>query len=433
VAPVAAAHRQKPIVELVDTNPVSLLTLWKMKISPLIARLLDEMEGSAHDVSASRTVPPECYTSEEYFAFEKESLFQREWLFVGHQNQIPNPGDYFSVTIAGEPLLATRSADGQVNVLSAVCRHRGYPIGYGPIHSGGNCDALVCPYHKWSYDLKGNLLGAPQMRRTVNLDTLRAETHLPSFKVEIVQGLIFANFDPDAPPLKPTLAKFEKHAENYAVADMVPTPTIIADDLPFNWKVMHENALEPYHTMFIHAGFHEMAPSRLATFMDYETGDGQIMHPTGFVNPDGGFNPAARAAFPIIETLSAEQRGRILFGSIPPTLFFAFLPDQVFLFMIVPKSANSMTLAITWLFPKTTLAWKSFKWAFEVQAAANDVLNVQDQKANIELQIGLRSKFAARGRYCHLETTLPQFNRWLLERMRKNVDHSSSGEQHAHG
>jgi phenylpropionate dioxygenase-like ring-hydroxylating dioxygenase large terminal subunit len=390
-------------------------------VSPLIERLLRELEGSTRDIAAARTVPPECYVSEEYFQFEKETLFYKEWLFVGHQNQIPNAGDYFSVTIAGEPVIATRSKDGSISVLSAICRHRAFPIKIGAVHASGNCDALICPYHRWSYDLKGRLLGAPHMRQTVDMDTLRAETRLPSFKVEVVQGLIFANFDPDAPPLKPTLAKFEAHAENYHLADLIPTPTIIADDLPFNWKVMHENALEPYHTLFIHAGFHDMAPARLATFLDYEKGDGQIMHPTGFVETDGGFNPSGKAAFPIIETLDPDQRRRILFGSVPPTLFFAFMPDQVFLFMIIPKTANSMTLAITWLFPKTTLNSKNFKWAFEVQAAANDVLNLQDQKANIEMQMGLRSKFASRGRYCHLEATLPQFNSWLLERMLRNM------------
>jgi phenylpropionate dioxygenase-like ring-hydroxylating dioxygenase large terminal subunit len=389
--------------------------------SPLIKRLLRELADSARDVASSRTVPHECYTSQEYFEFEIQTLFYKEWLFIGHQNQIPNPGDYFTVTVAGEPLIATRSHDGLVNVMSSVCRHRGYPIAIGPIHSGGNTPALVCPYHKWSYDLKGHLRGAPEMHRTVDLHTLRAECHLPNFQVEIVQGLIFVNLDPDPPPLKSTLGKFEAMVANYHLADLVPTPTILAEDLPFNWKVMHENALEPYHTMFIHAGFHDMAPARLATFTEYEPGDGQIMHPTGFVKPDGGFNPAGMAAFPIIETLTAEERQRILFGSIPPTVFFAMLPDQVFLFMIVPKSATRMTLAITWLFPKSTLECKNFKWAFDTQAAANDVLNQQDQKANTEMQIGLCSKFGSRGRYCHLETTLPQFNSWLLERMLRNV------------
>jgi hypothetical protein len=94
--------------------------------------------------------------------------------------------------------------------------------------------------------------------------------------------------------------------------------------------------------------------------------------------------------------------------------------------MIVPKSAQQMTLAITWLFPKSTLQWKNFQWAFDVQSAANDVLNLQDQKANLELQIGLQSRFAGRGRYCELETTLPQFNSWLLEHMLKNMPQAAS-------
>lgn len=83
--------------------------------------------------------------------------------------------------------------------------HRGFPVLRGGLHEKSQCDKLVCPYHRWTFDLKGEVVGAPYMHRMVDKDGLRAETRLREFKVEVIQGFIFVNFDMDAAPLKPAL------------------------------------------------------------------------------------------------------------------------------------------------------------------------------------------------------------------------------------
>jgi phenylpropionate dioxygenase-like ring-hydroxylating dioxygenase large terminal subunit len=391
-------------------------------ISPFIRGLVEDIAASTVDVKQALTMPREAYTSTEYFELEKEAIFMKEWMAVGHQNQIPKPGDTLTVTLVDEPVLLVRDLDGNIRALSAVCRHRGFPLTSGKQHEAGTCQAIVCPYHRWSYDLCGNLVGAPHMRETVDLETLRGESKLPEFKVEIVLGFIFINFDPDAAPLRPTLAKFEEECKNYDIENLVPMPTIVTEHLNYNWKILHENALEPYHTLYVHAGYHEMAPATMAEFMDFDDEDGQIMHPTKFVHQDAGFNPSGKALFPIFPTVGEKERSQVLFGSVPPTLFFACMPDQVFAFFVLPTSATTTTLLITWFFPKQTLEWKQFQWAFDSQAAQNDVLNIQDQEANVMLQQGLNSRFGTRGRYSHMEKTLPQFNRWIYKRLQKYVE-----------
>jgi phenylpropionate dioxygenase-like ring-hydroxylating dioxygenase large terminal subunit len=189
---------------------------------------------------------------------------------------------------------------------------------------------------------------------------------------------------------------------------------------------MHENALEPYHTQFVHRGYHEMAPARNARFVSWDDDDGQIMHPTYFREIDGGLNPSAHATFPVIKGLSDEQRSRIMFASIPPTAFFALMPDQVFLFLILPESAESITLRIVWLFPPETLKSPNFEWHYRAQTGANDLLNQQDMTTNRLMQEGQRSRFAPRGRYSHQEETLPQFNRWLHRRYRTYLESLST-------
>ena len=363
-------------------------------------------------------MPPGAYTAEGFYAFEKEAIFYRTWLWLGHQSQIPNPGDYFAVAVADEPLLVVRQPDGEIRVMSAVCRHRGHPIAQRDGERAGNCSRFRCPYHSWTYGLDGRLLAAPSMDRTVDPEVLKAETRLPQFKIEIFHGFIFTNFDPDAAPLAPTLGKLDEELQGFGIADMVVMPPIVESNLPWNWKIMHENGLEPYHTDFVHRGYHEMAPGRNARFIPWDDDDGQVMHPTYFTKKDGGFNPRHTAPFPPIETLSEEKRRRVVFGSVPPTMFFCLMPDQIFTFQILPHSANVMTLILNFYYPESTTRMPHFDWAYEGQIAATEVFGVQDTATNTALQKGLRSRFAPRGRYCWLEEVLPQFNRWLLRRYR---------------
>ncbi len=387
-----------------------------MSVSPMIDNILNRMKHSVLDTKHARTMPSEAYTSAEFFEFEKDTIFYKEWLYVGHQNQIEAPGSAFTMTIVDEPLIVLRDEDGTIRAFSAICPHRGFPVLRGGLHEKSQCDKLVCPYHRWTFDLKGDLVGAPYMHRTVDKEVLRAETRLREFKVEVIQGFIFINFDADAAPLKPALAKFEAECENYDIPNMVPMPSFIREDLPFNWKIMHENALEPYHTMFVHDGYHDMAPAKLAGFIPFDEGDGQIMHPTGFADGANGMNPFQRAFFPVIPTLSEEQKGRSMYGSVPPTMFFSLKPDQVFTFLILPTAHDRMTLVTTIFMPRETLRLKHFDWAYQLQQAAGAIFGQQDIEANLVMQQGYKSRFVKQGRYSYLEETLPQFNSWLLPR-----------------
>jgi phenylpropionate dioxygenase-like ring-hydroxylating dioxygenase large terminal subunit len=389
-------------------------------LNPDVARILEAIEVSTLDVAQAQTMPGEIYTSEEFYRFEQEAVFAREWLCLGHQSQIPRIGDYMTITVGNEPLVVVRNEDAGINVLSGICQHRGYPITAN--QPSGNIKQFRCPYHWWSYSYDGSLVAAPEMAKTYDMNTLKLESALPALSVELWHGFIFATMAEEPEPLALSVAKLGTELEDYGTAAMVAMPAIDYRDLPWNWKGMHENALEPYHTQFVHKGYHEMAPARNATFVSWDDDDGQVMHPTYFVHPDGGFNETNKALFPVISTLSLEQRSRIMFASVPPTAFLAMLPDQVFLFMILPQSAQTMTLRIVWLFPPTTLDMPGFQELYDSQTGSNDVLNQQDMVTNGFMQLGQRSRFSPRGRYSHQEATLPQFNRWLAKRYRAYAD-----------
>ena len=134
-------------------------------------------------------MPPAFYTSPEFAELEKEHVFTREWVCVGHVGEVPNRGDYFVTELAGEPLLVVRDDHRVVRVLSNVCRHRANLVAEGR----GNRSVFTCGYHAWTYARDGRLLRAPLMESVEGFD--RAGSRLPSFRTEVWESFIFVNLD----------------------------------------------------------------------------------------------------------------------------------------------------------------------------------------------------------------------------------------------
>lgn len=394
-----------------STNPILDPTV----LTPTVRRLLSQLDGSTDSVERAITLPPECYTSEEWFAFEKRAVWDNEWVCLGHHGLIPKVGDYFSININDDPLLVLRAPDNSVRVMSAVCQHRGHVLG----DNVGNAQTFTCPFHGWSYDLDGNLVSAPEMDAHASLEELAATHCLPKVRTEVWNGFIFMNISGKAAPLAPRLKRLTEEVKNHHMAELGATPTQDWGGNPWNWKFMQENAIEPHHTWYLHKGPHDFAPSRLATFAEWdENDDGAVYHPTGFVHLDGNFTMAFKCLFPPIKTLTERERQRVMFVTVPPNLFFGAVPDGVFYYVIIPHGANGLTLRVGFLYPKETLRQPNFPFVFKTVVDGLMVYNDQDVVANRKSHLGLKSRFANRGRYAPKEATLPQFNRWLVKRYR---------------
>ena len=129
-------------------------------------------------MEGARALPANFYRSTGFFDFECDELLRREWLCLGREDQIPNPGDYFTVELLQEPLLIVRGDDGRVRTLVNVCRHRGKLVANG----AGRARSFVCPYHAWTYDRSGKLMRAPRMEKSSQLDLDRCR--LPELATE---------------------------------------------------------------------------------------------------------------------------------------------------------------------------------------------------------------------------------------------------------
>ena len=135
-------------------------------------------------------LPAWSYHSEAFFDLEKRELFHSHWQLAGHVNDVANPGDYFTLDVAGERAIVARGEDGEVRAFHNLCRHRGSRV---VADEKGHCkNALVCPFHGWVYNLDGTLRGAAQPRSFPELD--KNEFGLIPLDLEIWMGFVFVRF-----------------------------------------------------------------------------------------------------------------------------------------------------------------------------------------------------------------------------------------------
>ena len=133
------------------------------------------------------TLDQKFYKSEEIFTIEVEKIFQDSWIFIGHQSQIPEVGDYFVYTLLAEEVIILRGKDDNIHAFYNVCRHRGSRI---CLETSGSTKRLRCPYHSWTYNLEGNLIAAKSFPDELE----KSDFSLHKCNLEIIAGMIFINF-----------------------------------------------------------------------------------------------------------------------------------------------------------------------------------------------------------------------------------------------
>jgi phenylpropionate dioxygenase-like ring-hydroxylating dioxygenase large terminal subunit len=382
-------------------------------MTAMTEELLASLEASSQGVAEAVTLPPALYTSEEVLEFERDAIYAREWLCVGRAERIPEPGDWFTVNIAHEPIIVVRDKEGDIRAMSAVCQHRAMQVCEGE----GNTTTFKCPYHHWIYGLDGRLLGAPAMERTENFE--KSDWGLPQMRVELWMGFIFVNLDADAAPLSPTLERYSKYLVNYDLENAVCPGTFTLEDMPWNWKVMFENFNDGYHANRLHQYVQDFCPSNLSAFPEPWSDDSNVIFRTsGYTHLDGGFNATHRVIMPVYPDLTEEERSRSTFALVPPTLCFGTAPDQCFFFLVRPKTAQTIDVEIGYIFHPSALEDPLFEEKVILSDAGVQVFVRQDQDATTKVQMGLNSRFAPRGRYSWQEESHVQFNRWLTQRYR---------------
>jgi phenylpropionate dioxygenase-like ring-hydroxylating dioxygenase large terminal subunit len=198
----------------------------------------------------SYTIPARRYLDADILAQEKEAIFYRNWWYVGHQSQLPDPGCYLTVDVCEQNIIVIRDKSGELNGYYNVCQHRGHEL----LSGSGKVRTITCPYHAWSYGFDGELKAARNTEKMVDFD--RCKFSLKPVQVEVFCGLLFVNLDLEAAPLKQQTGDLENEIRHFCPRiDEVKFAQRDHYDVASNWKVLVENFLECYHCQPAHKDF----------------------------------------------------------------------------------------------------------------------------------------------------------------------------------
>jgi phthalate 3,4-dioxygenase subunit alpha len=204
----------------------------------------------------SGMIPAHIYNDPEVFALERDRLFARAWVFVAHESEIPQPGDYVVRRVLDDSFIVARDEQGTVRVMFNMCLHRGMQVCRAEM---GNASHFRCPYHAWTYRNDGRLAGLPFHGEAYGGEdgfARRGQALLPAPAMDSYNGLIFISLSTEVPPLREWLGDFAFYLDLYTRQSQAQVEFRGPQRwrVRANWKIGAENfAGDSYHTPHTHA------------------------------------------------------------------------------------------------------------------------------------------------------------------------------------
>ena len=203
------------------------------------------------------SVHRDVYLDTELFELEMERLWRNTWVYVGHDSQVPNPGDYFTTQIGREPVIMLRGADGAVRVLPNRCAHKGSRL-VSAVHGRCAGGALRCPYHGWTYRLDGSLRTVPLKGGYEGTGFERSEAAggLAPIRCENYRGFVFARIAAEGPAFEEyfgeSLSSIDNMVERSPAGRLEVAGGVLRYLHDCNWKMFVENLNDTMHPMVAH-------------------------------------------------------------------------------------------------------------------------------------------------------------------------------------
>ncbi len=211
------------------------------------------------------------YSDPALFEMELDRIFGRAWLILGHESQVPRPGDFFTTRMGREPVIVTRHSDGSVRVLVNRCAHRGARVCDAPT---GTTTEFVCAYHGWTYTTDGRLAGLPLpggYARPAGESIGGGLACVP--RVDAYRGFLFASLAEHGPTLAeflgPLRASFDDFVERAPDGEIEVAGGVFKHAYQGNWKLVLENHNDTVHPAFVHASSIWAARQEPAAAGDY--------------------------------------------------------------------------------------------------------------------------------------------------------------------
>jgi phenylpropionate dioxygenase-like ring-hydroxylating dioxygenase large terminal subunit len=351
----------------------------------------------------ARNMPPAVYTSPAFLERELADVFAREWVSVGRADALARSGDYVTYELAGQPIVVIRDANGRLRAFSNVCLHRMSTL----LEGGGNCRAIVCPYHGWTYGLDGALRAAPAMQ--ANTAFCKDAHRLPELRCEEWLGWIMVSLDRDIEPVASRLAEVQGLIDDFGMESYTQTfrETHVWDT---NWKILAENFMESYHLPVCHAGtigrlsrLEEMVcPPGLATF-NYHT-----------ILKDDSLKIAL--AHPSNTRMKGDRRRTTFLLAIYPSLLITLTPGYFWYLSLHPKGVGQVHIVFGGGMSPDFVNSPEAQSHFAQLKTLLDKVNVEDRACTERVYRGVSAGTARAGHLSHLERPNYDFAQYLAEK-----------------
>ncbi len=246
-----------------------------------------ETDGLVNSPASTPMLQPWEVFDQELFDLEMLRVFARSWIWLGDTEDLQHPGDYITGTIGAQPIVVVRTASGEVKGFLNNCRHRASSVVTAP---GGNCgSSMVCPYHNWTYNLDGKLIGIPDRIRMYPQGIAMENFGLVPIRVEVAWNkLVFGCISHKAPSFREWIAPIVDRYDRYRLDAFKRYTRELDATYPMNWKVFVENSNDDYHVRFVHRRINAQR-KQLDTIVRFEgrTCSGYKPHPDSFDTTGG--------------------------------------------------------------------------------------------------------------------------------------------------
>ena len=353
--------------------------------------------------SPGHTLPQPFYTDTRLYDFDVAVIFTRCWLLIGFEVELPQPGSYLSTTIGPNPILVVRGRDGVVRGFHNTCRHRGSQI---CAEGRGSTPRLVCPYHRWTYDLDGRLLRATRMPE----DFSTAEHGLQPIRVELLAGCIYVALSDAVPDFAPFRAAAAPLLAPYRLSESkVAFESTLIERA--NWKLVMENARECYHCAASHPELKTSFPVHIGQGFDFGASDHNRRYHERMVElglptaPSMGnwWHIGRYPLNPGMQSLSIDGRPLVarrlidldephiggLRWANEPNSFCHALPEYAFMFTAIPTGPQETRVVSKWLVHRDAVEGVDFRIADLTEMWTKT--NLQDRELAENNQRGVNS------------------------------------------
>jgi choline monooxygenase len=349
------------------------------------------------------TLPSAFYTEPDFFRWDQETILAETWQMVGHQGQIKEVGQVFSVEVGGNPVFVIRTASDELKAFYNVCQHRGGPIIQNKQNSTEpvQYQHLRCGYHGWTYDLDGALKGIPEFEGVQGFDA--SCFGLKPVQVHLWQGLIFVNLSQNPVPFDSVFGGIQ---ERIAPIDMSQLEFYgrTTYELDCNWKVYVDNYVEGYHINQVHP--------ELAQLVDYKQYTTEL-----FPYYSLQYSPLRES-----DNVYGDGVGEVFYYFVYPNLMLNIMPNRLQANLIVPISQDKTCVIFDYYYKDchSEKAQKVIKddWAY------SELVQQQDITICEQVQKGLASRAYDQGRFSmKRESGVHHFQDLIRTSYRKALEH----------